>query len=243
MARKSYGPDFTPLIQALQASADQATRQASLRFDAASKLATQGATLFEQFRRWRREDDEEALLKEAKLETTEGPVSAYALAKLGGGSALAAVQSMVKTEQELSNAAARARNLSLLEHLMFGANADVTELPSRMNAMREQLGGVIQAAVGGAPAAAAPTEESKTAPTPKVEVKEAPTTFGGTMRLGDGAIRARLRLGSGKSRFVSVGDRVGEHTVEAVTPDTLTLQSGADLVDVPLRSAIPGLRL
>lgn len=114
MASRGYGPDFGPLLQALQAYAGQETAQANSRFDAATSSVNTALTATANIRKWRQEDEEEALLKGTMLDTPQGKMSAYTLSKLGGDNVFEAIRSMVLTQSALEREKAVQKHLDYL---------------------------------------------------------------------------------------------------------------------------------
>ncbi len=103
----AYGPDLTPLIAAYNNYSKSVEDQATRSFAASSDLVKTSAATVGSLRNWRREDEREALLKGTELKTPMGNMSAYTLAKLGGGSAFEAVRSMVLTKAAIDEQAYR----------------------------------------------------------------------------------------------------------------------------------------
>lgn len=159
MASRGYGPDFGPLLQALQSYAGQETSQANSRFDASSQLASTALSATANIRKWRKEDEEESLLKDTLMDTPRGKMSAYALAKLGGGNVFEAVRSMVLTDSLLAREKAIQSATDFFSLLARNAQAGVPETAASVDPSPEAeatlraaaADATAQAAVPGAP--------------------------------------------------------------------------------------------
>ena len=100
MASRGYGPDFGPLLQAIQAYAGQETAQANSRFVASTQLAGTALSAATNIRKWRKEDEDEEILTRTMMDTPYGPTSARQLAALSGASDV--VRSMVLSAAALA---------------------------------------------------------------------------------------------------------------------------------------------
>ena len=118
MASRGYGPDFGPLLQALQSYAGQETSQANSRFDASSQLASTALSATTNIRKWKKEDEEEEILNRTMMDTPDGPTSARQLAALSGASAV--VQSMVLSAAALSELKSGQDNAAAVKLLRAG---------------------------------------------------------------------------------------------------------------------------
>lgn len=118
MASRGYGPDFGPLLQAIQAYAGQETSQANSRFAAATQIAGTALSAVENIRKWRKEDEEEEILNRTMMDTPDGPMSARQLAALSGASAV--VRSMVLSAAALSELQSVQDNAAAVKILRAG---------------------------------------------------------------------------------------------------------------------------
>lgn len=118
MASRGYGPDFGPLLQALQAYANQETSQANSRFDAATSSVNTALTATANIRKWKKEDEEEEILNRTMMNTPHGPMPARQLAALSGASDV--IRSMVLTAAALSELKSVQDNVAAVKTLRAG---------------------------------------------------------------------------------------------------------------------------